>query len=387
MFLIKKKYSVNYLGGTILKIAILSAANSIHTVRIVNALSTLGHEVRLYSLASHEAKANEILSDIKIEYLVVPSGIGYFTGGKLLCNYLREFQPDILNAHYASGYGTLAVQSEFHPLVLSVWGSDVYDFPYKNFICRALLKRNLKHADTLASTSHIMAKQTRKFLSPTTKERPIYVTPFGVDTELFSPDSNNQNNKNEFHIGFVKIIAEKYGLRYLLEAFSIVKKENDTPYTLKLDIYGDGPQMNEMIKLAKNLDDSRDIIFHGRIPNTAVPNALRKMDVFCIPSTLDSESFGVSAVEAMSCQIPVLASDVDGLTEVVKTPEVFGLKATGIIIPRKNAEALAENLSLLIRSESLRTRLGKNGRNHVLENYDFSQNILTLVNAFKETVR
>ena len=361
-----------------MKIAVLSAANSIHTVRIVNALFSLGHEVRLYSLKSHQALDNKILPKIKIEYLSFSSGIGYFAGGRALRQHLQDFNPNVLNAHYASGYGTLAVQSKFHPFVLSVWGSDVYEFPYKNFLCNALIKYNLKQADSLASTSRVMATQTRKLFSVHEKERPIHVTPFGVDVELFSPAPPAVNVDNEFHIGFVKIISEKYGLRYLLEAFSMLLQKNESPYTLKLNIYGDGPDVPKMKQLATDLGLNQNTIFHGRIPNTEVPDALRKMDVFCMPSIFDSESFGVSAVEAMACQIPVVGSDVDGLTEVIKTPEVFGIKATGIIVPRKNSAALADKLGLLIRSESLRTRLGKNGRLHVLENYDFSQNILQL---------
>ena len=369
-----------------MKIAILSAANSIHTVRIVNALFSLGHEVRLYSLKSHQATDNKILPEIQIEYLSLRSSTGYLTGGKLLRQHLNAFRPDVLNAHYASGYGSLAVQSKFHPLLLSVWGSDVYDFPYKNFFYRALIKRNLKRADSIASTSRVMAKQTRKLFSAHEKERPIHVTPFGVDVELFSPAPLAVKTGDEFHIGFVKIISEKYGLRYLLEAFSVLQQKNKYPYTLKLDIYGDGPDEVTMKQLTKDLGISQNVTFHGRILNTEVPNALRKMDVFCMPSIFDSESFGVSAVEAMACQIPVLGSDVDGLTEVIKTPEVFGLKATGIIVPRKDSAALADKLNLLIKSEALRIRLGKSGRSHVLKNYDFSHNILQLEQALLNCV-
>ena len=55
----------------------------------------------------------------------------------------------------------------------------------------------------------------------------------------------------------------------------------------------------------------------GKIPNEKVPEALNKLDIFCVTSILNSESFGVAVVEAMACEVPVVATDVDGFREVV----------------------------------------------------------------------
>src|SRR5688572_25038511 len=59
---------------------------------------------------------------------------------------IAEFKPDIIHAHYATSYGLLGVRTGFHPLIISVWGSDVFEFPRKSILHRYLVKRNLRKA-------------------------------------------------------------------------------------------------------------------------------------------------------------------------------------------------------------------------------------------------
>src|SRR3546814_6898482 len=80
-------------------------------------------------------------------------------------------------------YGLVARLCGYSPLLLSVWGSDLYDFPGKSPLHRKLLRGNLKSATQIASTSHCMARKTREVL-PTAV---IAITPFGVDETLFHP--------------------------------------------------------------------------------------------------------------------------------------------------------------------------------------------------------
>lgn len=95
--------------------------------------------------------------------------------------------------------------------------------------------------------------------------------------------------------------------------------------------------------MSAELGLSEKIEFCGFIPNKDVPAALHSLDIACIPSILDSESFGVSAVEAMSCSVPVVVSDVDGLKEVVDDG------VTGFVVERKNPQAMADKIIELIK--------------------------------------
>ncbi|OJU14513.1 MAG: hypothetical protein BGN88_07945 [Clostridiales bacterium 43-6] len=355
-----------------MKIAILSAAKSIHTIKIVNSLTELGHSVRLYSLPDHKDNDNAIKNEVEVIYLPHSGQKGYLFNASALKRSLKEWRPDILNAHYASGYGTLAAQTGFHPLLLSVWGSDVYDFPFKNDICRYILERNIRKADALASTSNIMAERTQKYNKA---KKEIYTTPFGVDTAKFIPAAKLTSDTTV--IGFIKGVSEKYGIQYLIKAFATVKKTFNEP--LALHIYGDGDQLEDMKQLAHDLNIYHDTVFFGRIPHKDVPAALQTMDLFCVPSTLDSESFGVAAVEAMSCGLPVITSDADGLTEVMADNE------TGFIVERKNVNAMAEKILLLINNKKMRVTMGEAGRKRVLNHYDWNNNIKQLEKALLET--
>ena len=367
-----------------MKIALLSGVTSVHTHRWANALADLGHEVHLISLIGHKSEINKISDKVALHYINKTGRLAYFTAGNDLRRLLSDIRPDILNAHYASGYGTLARRSGFHPTLLSVWGSDVYDFP-SNAVCRAILKKNLRFADALASTSHAMARQTEKFITPAS---PIFITPFGVDTDLFAPAECRGKTEGEeslgskITIGTVKTLEEKYGIEYLIRAFALVCGMEDisNKYDLHLKLYGKGSPEPQLKALAKKLGISEKTEFCGFIPNRDVPSALHGLDIVCIPSILDSESFGVSAVEAMSCSVPVVASDVDGLKEVVED------KVTGFVVERKNAQAMAQKTAELISNPALRAEMGIAGRQRVLRIYDWRDNVRYMSDCLQKTV-
>lgn len=170
-------------------IALLAGQNSIHTVRWANALVKRCHVVHL--ITQHGAE-DLIDSNVKIHQLNFKFQFGYILNAQYLVNLLKDIKPDLLHVHYASGYGTLGSLSHFHPRILSVWGSDVYDFPKKSLFHKWLVAHNIKSADWLCSTSYVMAKQTQE-ICPTLKN--ISVTPFGIDTSLFKPQLSKKKIK------------------------------------------------------------------------------------------------------------------------------------------------------------------------------------------------
>ena len=142
-----------------MRVVLLAGANSIHTIRWANGLKAAGLDVYLISQHPLMHQLNE-----GIHYYELPNRgvLGYFLIVSQVKKLLLDIKPDIVNAHYASGYGTTARLVNYHPYVLSVWGSDIYLFPKKSFIHHWLVKKNLLAADAIASTSHCMDLETNK---------------------------------------------------------------------------------------------------------------------------------------------------------------------------------------------------------------------------------
>lgn len=361
------------IGGTILKILFLSAVKSVHTMRWVNALAEKGHEVVLVSLKNHCDVRNVISKKVKVVYLPVSGTKGYYLNAYALRKLYKSENFDVVNVHYASGYGTLARLARLPGIILNVWGSDVYDFPYESKLKRTIIRKNLSYADVLASTSHAMAGQIRKFLK---EEKKIEITPFGVDLDLFQVKKNSKYKNSELIIGNVKTLEPLYGISYLILAVKILidslqKKQLDsTAARIRCFIYGDGSQKRELEEMVQNLKLEDIVKLKGTIAHSQVPDALEEMDIFCATSI--QESFGVSVIEAQAKGLPVVVSDAAGFSEVVEN----GL--TGIIVKKESPVETAKALEMLVLDEEMRIQMGRAGRERVERLYDWKNNVSTM---------
>lgn len=365
-----------------MKILFLSNAASIHTVRWVNALSKRGHEVHLVFKADDAPTTNLISDPVILHRLNYPGTKGYFLNARQTKKLFNAIKPDIVNAHFASGYGTLARLAGLTPLLLSVWGSDVYDFPYQSKLKMKLLVGNLRYATAIASTSESMARQVQTLLNA--KAKKIFITPFGVDLVKFSHGPGDFKDPATIVIGNIKSLKTVYGLDYFIKAIGILKQNLETIHRDDLSekiralIYGEGIIRGDLEGLVKELGLQDTVVFGGEIPNSEVPAALRTFDIFC--ATSDRESFGVSIVEAMAMGLPVVATDASGFKEVV----VDGV--TGMIVERKNPQMIAQALQTLILNHQLRVEFGKNGRKRVEAVYDWENNVSEMLRIY-ETLR
>lgn len=360
-----------------MKVLILSASESIHTKRWCEALIKSGVQVVLFSLSSsisyfYQNAGIKVYSP-NINSLRWYSKIRYLSSLKLLRNIISIEKPDIVHAHYCSSYGLLGALSRFHPLIVSVWGSDVYDFPKQSCFFEKIIRYVLSKADKILSTSHIMAKETSKYTN-----KPINITPFGVNIDLFRKIDILLPDKNTFVVGNVKTLAPKYGIDILIKAFKVVLLKNpDKDMVLK--IVGDGPCRKEYEQLAADLGINDKVYFIGKVSNEKLPEYYNSFSVSVSVSVSNSESFGVVAVEAMACECPVITSDADGFTEVVED------RVTGIIVPKQDVDATASAIQEFINNPDLREKMGKAGRERVKRLYDWNDNVMTMVNIYNNT--
>ena len=343
-----------------MKICFLAPANSAHIEKWSGYFVSQGHEVHIISFTPGEIPGTTVhlidcgaagdSSDAKkLRYLLKAGAVR---------KLVREIHPDIINAHYATSYGTVAALAGLKNYIVSVWGADIYDFPNKSPLHKALLKFCLARAPHLFSTSRAMADEAAKYTG-----KPFDITPFGVNMELFCPDRRDRTD-HDFVIGTVKALSYKYGIDYLVKASAILLKENpDMP--LRLRIAGKGPEAEAFKRLAEDCGIADRVAWLGFISQEQAAKEWANMDLAVVYSTLNSESFGVSAVEAQACGCPTIIADVPGLMEAT-WPGV-----TSVVVPRKDERALADAIFALYSDAEKRKELGMRGRQFVLDNYEY----------------
>ena len=353
-----------------MKIAVLAPSKSIHTHKWALFYQSKGIDVKVFTFKDHYSEDNAKQVPTEILPKVLPGKASYIAAAPALKKMLKEWNPDILHSHFISSYGLLGAIVDYKVHFVSVWGKDIFDFPRKNKLNEKLVRFTLSKATAICSTSHIMAKETNLYTN-----RPVYVTPFGVDLEKFYPKTEAKETNGKIIIGTVKALEDKYGIADLVNGFALFHKDHPNSELL---ITGDGPQRQEYEQLADELGISNVTTFTGKVPNTEVPAIIRSMSIFAVPSTEDSESFGVAAVEAMACGVPVVVSNVGGL------PEVVVKDVTGIVTDKESPDQLAAAFVKLAQNDDLRIGMGKAGVAHVKDNYSWIDNANYMLSLYEK---
>jgi glycosyltransferase involved in cell wall biosynthesis len=186
-------------------------------------------------------------------------------------------------------------------------------------------------------------------LAPGTTVEPL---PNGVETDFFRPVKPLLPGRGRVRIVVPRRLFPKNGVEYLIRSLPLIRKEVDAEAVL----IGDGPERRRLEALARDLDVSEVVEFLGKRPHADMPGLLSSGDLAVIPSLMEATS--VAALEAMACELPVVASDVGGLPEIVG-PEVGALFEPG------NPEALAEAVVGLLKEGDLAEK-GSLGRKRVV---------------------
>ena len=357
-----------------MKVLFIGSQKSNHSKKWVNNLVARGHDVLLVYQNENSDTSVEFDERVKTHMLKYGGYKSYFLNVPELKRVYKAYKPDVVNVHYMSGYGLMATLAGARPLVLNCYGSDIFVAPKKSKIVRWIVKKLLNGADAVAATSKAMAAEAERIMCNPNKK--VTVTPFGVDVNLFKKDENRKYSDRPI-IGIIKYLKPEYNIPLLIKAFAIVKEKSVVKPLLH--IYGSGPLKEEFVALTNELGVFEDVTFFDTIPNQEVPKALNTMDVFVNSSNV--ESFGVNIVEAMACELPVVATPCPGPKEVIDN------RVTGVVLNDWDPNEMADELTKLVENPALREQYGKAGREKVLREYDWSKNVETLIDIYHRVAR
>ena len=365
-----------------MRVLLLSDTNSEHTEKWAVGLASQGLEVGLFSFNKasypwYQNKPNITIlfePENQIDPFSTSSKLSYFKYVKLLKKAILQFKPDVLHAHYATSYGLIGALSGFHPFVISAWGTDVMKFPQKNILFKSILSYNLKKADAICATSHTI----KDYLKPVTSKN-VYVVPFGVNLDQFlKKEVKSLFDKESFVIGCIKALEDLYNIDVLIKSFAVLKSKFPLK-SLKLLIIGVGSQEAELKKMVSDLKIKEDVVFTGRISFSEVSNYFNMLDV--LVNISDYESFGVSVIEAMACEKPVIVTNTGGLKEIVES------STFGSLVEVANVEQTTIEMERYLLDTDLKEKVGKAARAKVVEKYNWTNNIKQMIDVYIQLMK
>ncbi|MBA3857049.1 MAG: hypothetical protein C0507_09100 [Cyanobacteria bacterium PR.3.49] len=221
-------------------------------------------------------------------------------------------------------------------------------------------------ADVITSPSLDLAQFVAKDLGIDVEEIDIVYNP--IDPAPFSPEGERADFKRSgLSVLFVGRLEARKGIHYLIDAVpKVLAAVPDAHFVIIGDDTQNAPgQKSVLTEIKEQLDNngcSSAVTFINRIPLSDLPKYYRAADVCIVPSLYDNSPY--TCLEAMSCGRPVVGTDGGGTKEYIVHGE------SGIIVPTKNADAIAESLTALLKNKNERDRLGANARKRVLEVFD-----------------
>jgi len=150
------------------------------------------------------------------------------------------------------------------------------------------------------------------------------------------------------------------------------------PDSVRLVLAGDGPKHAEWEALSRQLKLGERVTFPGDVPDAALPALYQSADIYVLPANTRAEAFGIALLEAMASGLPCVTTEVGSGTSYVVQNEV-----TGLVVPPRSPEALAQALQRLVNDSDLRTRLGAAGRERVLQHFTLERMIERVEATYK----
>lgn len=344
-----------------MKLCIIGNPNSIHTRRWANWLIERGHKVWLLADVKPEKRWKQAV-DFVLPGRFTPPVIKFLVWEIKTLRILQGLQPDILHAHRVSSAGWIAAFSGFHPFVVTPWGSDLYQHPYRSRMAARLARYVLNRADLVTASSQDLCNQAIIFGADPQK---THLIGWGVDMRVFN---SNQASciRTELNIGIapvvlsIRAVKPIYNLDVIIKAIPMVRAaiptvvftfqqyNKDSNYKIYLERLIESMGLRQSVRWLDEFEVWEKVVDAYHMATIAV-------------SIASSDSMPISVQEAMACGVPVITSNLPSIREWI-TPEINGL-----MVPPRDEHALASAIIRLLNDPELLASFRQKNAHMVME--------------------
>ena len=287
---------------------------------------------------------------------------------------MQELHVDHIHAHFVWVNGIAAqVASDLTGITFSLH-PHAFDLFMRD---QASVRQQLGWADRIVTVSEYH-RQYIAALCPRWSPDEIEVVHYGLDPTEFTP-AHVPAEDGAVRIISVGRLIEKKGFEYLIDACAQLA---GTGYAFHCSIAGSGPLQNALQARIDKYHLQARVSLLGAMNQAQVQDLYRRSDLFALPCVIaqsgDRDGMPNVLLEAMALQLPVVTTPVTGNPELVQDGE------TGLLVPERDATALAGALERLINDEALRRQLGQQGRRAVLDGYDIHRTADQLAAIFQK---
>ena len=324
------------------------------------ALAKKGHEVHFISY-SQPARLEAFVENIFYHEVYIPQyplfqHAPYETAlaGKIV-EIVKSNNLDLMHVHYAIPHASAALLAKMilkeeginMPVITTLHGTDI-TLVGREASYEPVVTWSINQSDAVTAVSDSLVRDTMKHFAV---KRPIRMIPNFIDFERFNKKPR-QHFKDLIAPNNERIIVHTSNFRKVKRVEDVVRIFNIIQQKIpaKLLLIGDGPERSNIEKVCRELSVCNKVTYLGK--QEAIEEILSICDLFILPS--ESESFGLSALEAMACEVPVISTNAGGLPEV----NIHGV--TGFLSDIGNYEEMAANALTLLEDDEMLLKFRKN---------------------------
>jgi len=365
------------------KILYIADSTSIHSQRWINYFLTQGYRIYIITIG----KKRQILDGVTH---VANFHQFYYNSPTFITNLLktrriiRKIKPDILHAHFIHQYGWLGALSQFHPFILTIWGTDILKLPHasRGKFGKLLTQYTLKKADALTATSEAAKKEAISLGSDIRKMDVIF---WGIDSNQFKPDIDTRHigehlsiDKSAPVILSNRNYAPLYNNDIVIRAMAEVLKHYPDAVLILQNAGGRIKGENELKEIAikEGIEDS--VRFLPQYDHNDLPPLYALGDIYVSVPSWDAGP--VSLKEAMAAYCTPVISNLPGPMEWVTH------RQNGMVVPVRDKYKLTDAICELLENRDMRKQFNEHNRSLIIEKAEHSVQMAKAEEIYKRVL-